>query len=97
VKHSTGIPHSPTGQAIIERTNRTLKEYLQKQKNLEDIDPVQRIHKALFTLNYLCLTEGREEPPVVTHHATIKAGHPQTLPGFFVNYKNPRTGVWEGP
>ncbi|KFZ49448.1 hypothetical protein N321_00073, partial [Antrostomus carolinensis] len=31
VKHITGIPHVPTGQAIIERAHRTLKEYLQKQ------------------------------------------------------------------
>ncbi|NXG43264.1 PO113 protein, partial [Psilopogon haemacephalus] len=30
VKHSTGIPHSPTGQAIIERANGTLKRYLTK-------------------------------------------------------------------
>ncbi|NXJ55404.1 POK8 protein, partial [Spizaetus tyrannus] len=97
VKHSTGILRSPTGQAVIERTHRVLKDYLTKQKTTEESDPVQCLHKALFTLNYLCLTEGREEPPVVIHHATVKAGKPQTLPGFHVLYKNPKTGQWEGP
>ncbi|KFP92421.1 hypothetical protein N311_00597, partial [Apaloderma vittatum] len=28
IKHITGIPHSPTGQAIVERAHRTLKAYL---------------------------------------------------------------------
>ncbi|NWT15774.1 POK6 protein, partial [Vireo altiloquus] len=31
VKHTTGIPHSPTGQAMVERVNHALKEYLMKQ------------------------------------------------------------------
>ncbi|KAK4822302.1 hypothetical protein QYF61_013001 [Mycteria americana] len=30
INHKTGIPHSPTGQAIIERAHRTLKTLLQK-------------------------------------------------------------------
>ncbi|NXR40761.1 POK18 protein, partial [Zosterops hypoxanthus] len=82
VKHITGIPHSATGQAIVERTNRTLKEYLAKQKQIDDIDVVSRLSKALFTLNYLCLAEGREEPAVMIHHHTIKEGRPQAIPGL---------------
>ena len=31
IKHVTGIPHNPTGKAVIERPNRTLKEMLIKQ------------------------------------------------------------------
>ncbi|KFW82018.1 hypothetical protein N305_14396, partial [Manacus vitellinus] len=31
ISHITGIPHSPTGQAIVERAHRTLKEMLIKQ------------------------------------------------------------------
>ncbi|NXH15010.1 PO113 protein, partial [Bucco capensis] len=31
IQHTTGIPHSPTGQAITERTHGTLKSVLQKQ------------------------------------------------------------------
>ncbi|NXC37908.1 IGEB protein, partial [Penelope pileata] len=79
VKHITGIPHSPTGQGIIERAHQTLKGYLAKQKG-EQTDAHQRVHKALFTLNYLCLTGDREEPPVVIHHRNIKLGSTSTLP-----------------
>ncbi|RMB89423.1 hypothetical protein DUI87_34214 [Hirundo rustica rustica] len=32
VSHNFGIPHSPTGQAIVERNHGTLKRVLQKQK-----------------------------------------------------------------
>ena len=32
IQHSTGVPYSPQGQAIIERSHRTLKAMLQKQK-----------------------------------------------------------------
>ena len=32
IKHATGISHNPTGQAVIERVNCTLKEMLIKQK-----------------------------------------------------------------
>ena len=31
IKHITGIPHNPTGQAVVERSNRTLKEMLNNQ------------------------------------------------------------------
>jgi len=31
VKHTTGTAHSPTGQGLIERTHRVLKDYLDKQ------------------------------------------------------------------
>ncbi|RLV63759.1 hypothetical protein DV515_00017944 [Chloebia gouldiae] len=45
VKHTTGIPHSSTGQAIVERANRTLKEYLAKQKQSDEIDVFNRLSK----------------------------------------------------
>lgn len=32
VKHSTGIPHSPTGQSIVERTHLTIKHILHQQQ-----------------------------------------------------------------
>ncbi|NXX98825.1 IGEB protein, partial [Centropus bengalensis] len=82
MKHVTGIRHSPTGQAIVERAHRVLNEYLIKQKEKDSLAPFQRLNKVLFTVNYLCLTEGREELPVVIHHAMVKAGHPLSLPGL---------------
>ncbi|NXN95140.1 POK19 protein, partial [Rhinopomastus cyanomelas] len=67
VKHTTGIPHSPTGQAVVERANHTIKDYLQRQKGNENQDATAQLHKVLFTLNYLMLVEGREEPAVIIH------------------------------
>ncbi|NXL78927.1 IGEB protein, partial [Leptocoma aspasia] len=96
-KHTTGIPHSPTGQTIVERANCTLKEYLTEQKRNNDTDVASRLSKALFTLNYLCLAEGREEPVVAIHYLTIKEGRPQAIPGLYVYHKNMQTGEWEGP
>lgn len=31
IKHITGIPHNPTGQTVVARSNHTLKEMLNKQ------------------------------------------------------------------
>ncbi|NXS89989.1 POK6 protein, partial [Erpornis zantholeuca] len=97
VRHVTGIPHSPTAQAIVERANRTLKEYLEKQKQPEDLDVTKQFNRVLFTLNYLSLTEGREELPVSIHHATVKENRPQAIPGLQVYHKNMKSGEWEGP
>ncbi|RMB96217.1 hypothetical protein DUI87_27279 [Hirundo rustica rustica] len=48
VHHTFGIPHSPTGQAIIERTHQTLKTLLDRQKRGEAVaTPYMRLNKAL--------------------------------------------------
>ena len=52
IKHITGIQHNPTGQAIVERANHTLKEMLIKQKGRVKI-PRDRLNNALLTLNFL--------------------------------------------
>ena len=41
IKHIAGIPHNPTGQAVIERSNQTIKNILNHQKGwkmLSEID-----------------------------------------------------------
>ena len=35
IKHITGIPHNPICQTGIERSNRTIKDMLNKQKGVE--------------------------------------------------------------
>ncbi|NWT25511.1 IGEB protein, partial [Cardinalis cardinalis] len=74
VKHIRGIPHSPTGQAVVERDYRTIKEYLKKQKTPTETDVNKRLNKVLFTLNFLSLTEGREGVPIVIYHQAIQKG-----------------------
>ncbi|KAL6045669.1 hypothetical protein STEG23_015755 [Scotinomys teguina] len=56
IKHITGIPHNPKGQAVIERSNRTLKDMLNKQKGVTKT-PRNRLHNALLTLNFLNANE----------------------------------------
>ena len=56
IKHVTGIPHNPTGQAVIEKSNDILKEMLNKQKGITKT-PRDRLHSALLTLNFLNASE----------------------------------------
>ncbi|XP_014808080.1 PREDICTED: endogenous retrovirus group K member 25 Pol protein-like [Calidris pugnax] len=60
ILHVTGIPHSPTGQAIIERSHLTLKNMLYKQKrgNPLGITPQEQLDKATYVWNFLNLTHG---------------------------------------
>ncbi|RMC16812.1 hypothetical protein DUI87_06065 [Hirundo rustica rustica] len=53
VSHNFGIPHSPMGQAIVERNHGTLKRVLQKQKRgMQGETPNSRLAKALYTINH---------------------------------------------
>ena len=52
IKHITGIPSNPTGQAVIETSNCTMKDMLTKQKWMENT-PRSRLHNDLLTLNFL--------------------------------------------
>ncbi|XP_014117040.1 PREDICTED: endogenous retrovirus group K member 8 Pol protein-like [Pseudopodoces humilis] len=94
VKHVNGIPHVSSGQAIVERAHRTLKEYLNKQKTPEQLDPTIRLQQVLFTLNFLSLVGDLEQPSVVIHNSQVKM---QATPEVKLYYKNPKTGIWEGP
>lgn len=53
VSQNTGIPHVPTGQAIVEHAHRTLKMMLEKQKKGESRCPHDRLAKALYVRNFL--------------------------------------------
>ena len=52
----TGIPHNPTGKAVTERANCTLKEMLIKQKGRAKI-PKGQLNNVLLTLNFLNVGE----------------------------------------
>ena len=51
MKHIAGIPHNPMGQAVVERSNCTIKDMLNKQKGMENT-LINRLHNALLNLNF---------------------------------------------
>ncbi|NXA88406.1 POK6 protein, partial [Melanocharis versteri] len=75
ISHVTGIPHSATGQALVERTHQTLKNMLLRQKGGTEVEtPVIRLAKALFTINFLNRSEQESNPPVLRHfHSNTRA------------------------
>lgn len=77
INHVTGIPHSSTGQAIVERADGTMKGYLEKFRDIEDVK--ERIGKALFVLNHLCVFGDSTEPPIVRHHAGAETSKPPRM------------------
>lgn len=50
IKHITDIPHNSIGQEVIERSNHTLKDMLNKQTGVIKT-PRDRLHSPLLTLN----------------------------------------------
>lgn len=57
VKHITGIPYSPMGQATVKQSHQVLKEQLVRLKEIKNIN--KQLSKASFVLNRLCLTGDR--------------------------------------
>ncbi|TRZ08840.1 hypothetical protein HGM15179_018280 [Zosterops borbonicus] len=54
VERKTGIPHSPTGQAVVEHAHQTLKQVLARQSSSTAwMSSQQKLCKALFTINFL--------------------------------------------
>uniref|UniRef100_A0A8B9U0M2 Uncharacterized protein n=1 Tax=Anas zonorhyncha TaxID=75864 RepID=A0A8B9U0M2_9AVES len=92
IKHITGIPHSPTGQAIVERANGTVKQYLEKFKDI--IDVRERVDKTLFVLNHLCVFGEHDEPPAARHYTKSENDNKCAMR---VLYRDMKTGQWLGP
>ncbi|RMB88741.1 hypothetical protein DUI87_34831 [Hirundo rustica rustica] len=68
VEHKTGIPHSPTGQAVVERAHQTLKQVLARQSSTTVwMSPHEKLRKAMFTINFLNCSFENMSPPVVRH------------------------------
>ncbi|RMC14219.1 hypothetical protein DUI87_09310 [Hirundo rustica rustica] len=95
VEHKTGIPHSPRGQAVVERIHRDIKRVLHQQRVLKTEPPSIRLARALFTINFLnCSFEGLD-PPVVRHFGASHQFNIRERPPVMV--RNPETGKAEGP
>ncbi|NXX47425.1 POK8 protein, partial [Tricholaema leucomelas] len=98
IQHVTGSPHSPTGQAIVERAHQTLKSLLNKQKGGESRNtPNERLGKALYVLNYLRLASDRQEPPMVIHGSHLCRDNRKADTKILVQYKDLNTGEQKVP
>ncbi|RMB97018.1 hypothetical protein DUI87_26465 [Hirundo rustica rustica] len=98
VSHNFGIPHSPTGQAIVERNHGTLKHVLQKQKRgMQGETPHSRLAKALYTINHLTVPQNSNNPVILNHHLSLQALDSEQQPRVKVRVRNLVTKQWEGP
>ena len=53
IRHSTGIPYNPQGQAVEDKANQSLKHMIQKKGGGDVIGQQTILNQALFTLNFL--------------------------------------------
>ncbi|RMC22078.1 hypothetical protein DUI87_02950 [Hirundo rustica rustica] len=98
VSHNFGIPHSPTGQAIVERNHGTLKRVLQKQKRgMQGETPNSRLAKALYTINHLTVPQNSNNPVILNHHLSLQASDGEQQPRAKVRVRNLVSKQWEGP
>ncbi|NWU17045.1 POK8 protein, partial [Cephalopterus ornatus] len=93
IEHLTGIPHSPTGQAGIERAHCTLKEMLQRQKRgSTGLTPQECLNKALYIPNFLNRIVNLS--PAQCHFIPA---HVSTDRKAEVIFKDPTSREWQSP
>ncbi|XP_014112674.1 PREDICTED: endogenous retrovirus group K member 18 Pol protein-like [Pseudopodoces humilis] len=96
VQHKKGIPHSPTGQAIVERAHQSLKRVLTHQREtMKGCTPQDRLCKALFTINFLNCSDNDLNPPVARHFMSASNYQLQHRPPVLV--RDPETQKIMGP
>ncbi|KAJ7405378.1 Pro-Pol [Willisornis vidua] len=67
ISRLTGIPHSPTGQAIVEQAHQLHKNILIKQQGTTaGLSPQEKLNKALYVLNFLSRLE-QDTSPIQKH------------------------------
>ncbi|RMC04357.1 hypothetical protein DUI87_19176 [Hirundo rustica rustica] len=96
VEHKTGIPHSPTGQAVVERAHQTLKQVLAGQSSTTVwMSPHEKLCKAMFTINFLNCSFENMSPPVVRHFNSGNQFKLSQRPPVMI--KDPETRETKGP
>ncbi|RMC20386.1 hypothetical protein DUI87_01235 [Hirundo rustica rustica] len=96
VEHKTGIPHSPTGQAVVERAHQTFKQVLARQNSTTVwMSPHEKLRKAMFTINFLNCSFENMSPPVVRHFNSGNQFKLSQRPP--VKIRDPETWETKGP
>ncbi|TRZ14061.1 hypothetical protein HGM15179_013052 [Zosterops borbonicus] len=96
VKHKTGIPHSPTGQAVVERVHQMLKQVLARQRNSTVCMSLQqKLCKATFTINFPNCSFENMSPPVVRHFNSDNQFKLSQRPPVLI--RDPETWETKGP
>lgn len=92
IKHNTGIPYNPQGQAIVERAHQTLKLQISKlQQGINKyLTPHHILQHALFVINHLNINE-QGLTPMMRHWEQ------RHTPQVMVKWKDLLTGQWRGP
>lgn len=108
ISHLTGIPYNPTGQAVVERTNLYLKNFVLKQKGgigALSRSPKDILNLTLLTINFLNkkadgLTPAErhvilEQTPNSNkpHEPTEAQPHVRKM----IMWKDPQDNKWKGP
>nr|ABY48897.1 Int [Notamacropus eugenii] len=103
IRHVTGIPYNPQGQAIVERANLTLKAILAKQKRGKGHLTQSELDTAVYTHNFLHVSKNSHTTPAMRHFVTIprqprkesntQAGNKDT----WAMVKDMASGKWKGP
>ena len=69
IKNILQVLHNPVRQAVVERSNCTLKEILNKQEGVTEI-PKDRLHSVLLTFNFFNANE--QKPTAAERHWIIE-------------------------
>lgn len=90
------MPHSPTGQSIVERVHQTIKRILEQQREgVETSSPIERLCKALYVINFLNNSFMEPNPRIIRHFSkSSQAQHSEKLP---VLIKYPKAKQIMGP
>lgn len=98
VSHKFGAPHSPTGRAIVEHAQGTLKHaWVTQRRGMAGETPPSWLEKALCTISHLTVPQDSNNPVVVNNFALLQVSDGTRLPWAKVLVHDLTMNKWEGP
>ncbi|XP_037981518.1 uncharacterized protein LOC119696072 [Motacilla alba alba] len=96
IKHSTGIPHNPSGQSLVERVHKEIKKLLDHQHCVNPfLTPAEKLCKVLFVMNFLNCSDKEPNPPILRHFHNSTYAHLKERPPVLI--KDPDSKDIKGP